>query len=511
MKKNKSSAALSWVLGVPAGILLLIAAVCCFAATWYVQTYGKLGFDAVLYTLFSDLSGVQSGLIRDFVLKALLPAVLCTVLLAAVLFFRSDRQLVLHLLGRFRLRLYPFSWPVACLLCVALSGGLLLKAAGSVELGDYLYSLNHQTTIFEDRYQDPAQVEITFPEEKRNLIYIYLESMETSYFSREQGGALPVNLIPELYLLAQENVNFSHNDTVGGTADIIGTNWTIAAMVSHTAGIPLKTPAGIGGNDFGESGGFLSGVTSLTDILRENGYYQALMLGSEASFGGREQYFTEHGIDRIYDYCTAVEDKIIPEDYYVWWGMEDRYLYEYARQELTEIARQGQPFAFTMLTVDTHHIGGYPCELCRDTYDEQYENVLACASRQLSAFVEWLRQQSFYENTTVVIVGDHPSMDGGYFARNVDAGYVRHSYNCILNSAVTKGNFRNRGFCSMDLFATTLAAMGCTIPGDRLGLGTNLFADTPTLMEELGEETLEKEMTKYSRYYFDHFYFSETP
>ena len=63
----------------------------------------------------------------------------------------------------------------------------------------------------------------------------------------------------------------------------------------------------------------------------------------------------------------------------------------------------------------------------------------------------------------------------------------------------------------MDLFPTTLAAMGCTIPGDRLGLGTNLFADTPTLMEELGEETLEKEMTKYSRYYFDHFYFSETP
>ena len=65
MKKNKSSAVLRWGLGVPAGILLLIAAVCCFAATWYVQTYGKLGFDAVLYTLFSDLSGVQSGLIRD--------------------------------------------------------------------------------------------------------------------------------------------------------------------------------------------------------------------------------------------------------------------------------------------------------------------------------------------------------------------------------------------------------------------------------------------------------------
>ena len=32
-----------------------------------------------------------------------------------------------------------------------------------------------------NRLQYPANVKITFPEEKRNLIYIMLESMETSY------------------------------------------------------------------------------------------------------------------------------------------------------------------------------------------------------------------------------------------------------------------------------------------------------------------------------------------
>ena len=31
---------------------------------------------------------------------------------------------------------------------------------------------------------------------------------------------------------------------------------------------------------------------------------------------------------------------------------EDKYLFEYAREELTEIAQKDQPFAFTMLTVD---------------------------------------------------------------------------------------------------------------------------------------------------------------
>ena len=37
----------------------------------------------------------------------------------------------------------------------------------------------------------------------------------------------------------------------------------------------------------------------------------------------------------------------------------------------------------------------------------------------------------------------------------------------------------------MDMFPTTLASLGAVIDGDRLGLGTNLFSDKPTLAENL--------------------------
>ena len=37
------------------------------------------------------------------------------------------------------------------------------------------------------------------------------------------------------------------------------------------------------------------------------------------------------------------------------------------------------------------------------------------------------------------------------------------------------------------MFPTILASMGVIIEGDRLGLGTNLFSGTPTIMEENGE------------------------
>jgi phosphoglycerol transferase len=137
-------------------------------------------------------------------------------------------------------------------------------------------------------------------------------------------------------------------------------------MVGHTAGVPLKVPEGITDwqNGYGKDGHFLPGLSNLQTILAENGYYQTLMVGSNASFGGRKTYYETHNVDKVYDLYTARKDGIVSPTYFEWWGMEDLYLYEYAKQELTEIAQQDQPFAFTMLTVDTHHVGGYACAYC---------------------------------------------------------------------------------------------------------------------------------------------------
>jgi phosphoglycerol transferase len=189
--------------------------------------------------------------------------------------------------------------------------------------------------------------------------------------------------------------------------------------------------------------------------------------------------------------------------------MEDKYLFEYARQELTEISQKEEPFAFTMLTVDTHHIGGYVCEYCGSEHDEQYENVMSCSSRQVLEFVEWLEQQPFYEDTTIIVTGDHLSMDKGYFNRNVDEDYVRRSYNCFINSAVDTQFDENRQFSALDMFPTTLAAMGCTIEGEYLGLGVNLFSGKPTLIELMGYERFDRQLTMSSDYYAEHFRLEE--
>ncbi len=473
-------------------ILLLFAFLCFFAACWYVEVFGNTGFDSVIFTLTGGLGGVSGTLVRSFLVGVAVPALVSAALVGFLLLRRWNWR-----------RWIPVT------LSLLLSVGLVIHAAFNVEMVQYIINSHRVTCLYEEEYRDPNEVNITFPEEKRNLIYIYLESMETSYLSQNMGGALEYNLIPELTQLALDNINFSHNEHVGGFRQVTGASWTVGAMVAHTGGVPLKVPDHIEDwqNGYGTDGEFLDGLTTITSVLEEQGYYQTLMVGSVVSFGGRDTFYKNHGVDKIYDLVTGRADGLVPYNYWNdWWGFEDFYLFEYAKQELTEISQKDQPFAFTMLTVDTHHIGGFVCEKCGSNYEESYENAIACASRQVYEFVQWLMEQPFYENTTIVITGDHCSMDNGYFQRNVEPGYQRHVYNCFINAAATPYRTNERQFCAMDMFPTTLAAMGCTIEGERLGLGTNLFSNTPTLMEKIGYDALCDQLAQQSEYYSSHFY-----
>jgi len=86
--------------------------------------------------------------------------------------------------------------------------------------------------------------------------------------------------------------------------------------------------------------------------LAQEGYSQTLLIGSDATFGGRRLYFTEHGNYDIVDYNYALQSGMIPADYKVWWGYEDQRLFGFAKEKLLELSNQEEPFNLTMLTVD---------------------------------------------------------------------------------------------------------------------------------------------------------------
>lgn len=101
----------------------------------------------------------------------------------------------------------------------------------------------------------------------------------------------------------------------------------------------------------------------------------------------------------------------------------------------------------------------------------------------------WIQEQPFYEDTTIVLAGDHLTMDVDY-CLEVDNGqqYERKDYVAFINSAKTVESEKKRTYTTFDLFPTTLSALGAEIEGGRLGLGTDLFSDTETLIERFGYE-----------------------
>ena len=84
------------------------------------------------------------------------------------------------------------------------------------------------------------------------------------------------------------------------------------------------------------------------------------------------------------------------------------------------------------------------------------------------------------------------------FCDHVPKSYQRKVYTVFLNSAVAIEEKKEREYSTFDYFPTTLAAMGVEIPGERLGLGTNLFSKEPTLTEKYGKKEEKKELEKRS-------------
>ena len=175
------------------GVLLFLTAVIGFGSRWGLTKWGKIDIDEIIFQLQSPLEGTESGILNDYLLRGLLPAVLLLIIYIIV-------QILLGKKKKARARLW---FTVLCAIasltgCIAVSTYIWRE----LRIGEWLLAQNSGADFVRDHYVDPAEVDLSFPEKKRNLIYIYLESMEAGYADTASGGLFPENLIPELTSIA---------------------------------------------------------------------------------------------------------------------------------------------------------------------------------------------------------------------------------------------------------------------------------------------------------------------
>ena len=200
------------------------------------------------------------------------------------------------------------------------------------------------------------------------------------------------------------------------------------------------------------------------------------------------------------DYYEMIDRELVPEGYYVWEGVEDKKVLEFSKDEILKLAEEEKPFSVSIFTMDTHFKDGYVDSSCSNKFSEHLSNAYACSSKMVNEFINWLKKQDFYKNTTIVLIGDHLNMNTNYFSEYPE--YNRTIYNTFINSSVTDvSHTKNRLFSAYDLYPTILASVGAEIEGDKIGFGVNLFSGKKTMFEELGINEFNTELLKRSTYY----------
>ena len=456
-----------------------------FVCKWGLETFEFLNFDEIIFQLTAPITGAEANVMNGFYFSSLIPSIILSLLVVLVIFllvnniFDHNKYLKIGIVSA----------------TVISFGIVFLNASNSMGLTEYAEEALIESKFIEKNYVDPNKVNIKFPDKKKNLIHIYVESLESSYFSEELGGSNDVNPMEPITELTKDNLMFSNDNDFGGAYSTVGTTWTSGALVGQTSGLPLKPTR------YFSTRGIIPGATTLGDILDKNGYNQTFMIGSEGKFGLRKEYFEDHGNYKVYDYTTMIENKDIDPDYRVWWGVEDKKLFEFSKKELERLNKENKPFNLTLLTANTHFQDGYIDDSCTGyNYNDQYSNSIYCSVNEINEFIKWVKKQDFYDDTTIIITGDHISMQKNYFALDKE----RTIYNLFINSKDTTHN-KNRKFSSLDIFPTTLSALDVEIEGNKLGLGTDLFSGEKTLMEKYGKNKVNKQLEHKSSFYVKKF------
>lgn len=491
-----------------AGVFLLLFFALCslLLIQWFSKNFHNVTFEQVVFFLNVPLEGAESEFTRTFYVKVLFRAFLYSCLFFAIRWACNRLAKKENRMGTVLAKGMPFYNLAVCLVSIAI---LIFSGFRVNRMFQVSENLNQQynrevSRFYEDFYIDPKKAVLKRPSDRNqwNLIVVYLESMEKT-FSDEK--LMPYDLIPQLSRIAEQNQSFSHFMQGYGQFP------TQSALVSSMIGVPttylmrIGSPLRVGGSlpDFAPN------AFSVGQLLEREGYSNLYVQGTNGRFSGIDVFLKSHGFKAFYDIRSLTErfeaehqaeciKANLKRRFY------DRFTYDFFKEKILELP-DDKPFFAVMATIDTHFGSSNPP--AKNHFPTTLQSTIYEASRMAGEFLEWVKAQPFGKKTVVVFMGDHLMMRAGGVRGDETHtlfGNVPTESRFIFNAFVNarkKAPDLSRHFTQVDMFPTLVEALGYEIEGHRLGLGTSLFSARPTLMEELGEAKLSKELKKKNRLY----------
>lgn len=230
----------------------------------------------------------------------------------------------------------------------------------------------------------------------RNIITIQAESLQNFVINREMNGQ---SITPVLNnLINQDSIYFKrYYEQVGWG------NTSDAEFISHNSFYPsTKTFSYKAFED--------NKFASFPMLLKEEGYSTIAFHGNEGGFWNRENIYPSQGIDNF----ISLED--LQQDELIGIGLSDGSLF---RQSVDFLKKQPQPFYAFYITLTSHHpfiieeqYKGLKIEgEYQDTVLEDYLQSVHYLDQQIGNFIDMLKAEGLYEDSIIVIYGDHEGLD----------------------------------------------------------------------------------------------------
>jgi len=420
--------------------------------------------EAVLFTLLYGLEGTGFSEYSNLIGLWLL---IC--LAALVGFFVT----VKFLKGRGRKKILKTNaiLPVLATSCLAL--GIIAHPA-STQILDVLdvkrildplvNSSDQSKEILENYYKFPEFTSESNTE--YNIVYVYLESIDRTYFSEENFP----DLVSGLKALESNSTTFTELQWVWGTG------WSIAGYTASQCGIPLATSSP-SGNLMGKMDLFLPGAKCIGDVLRDHGYTLEFLLGVDAVFAGSGKFHTSHGFHKVVG-LQEILPKMPDKSYSRGWGVYDDTLLDIAFERFNALGQSGSKFGLFLTTMDTHHPYAQSKACGNMTYSDRQDPILdsvACSDHLVTQFITKIRESKFGKNTLIVVGSDHYGPKGDPNKRLLFF---------VLDPQGDNDQQIAKAGSILDVAPTVLSYMGVEAP--YFGLGRDLMGNEQTLVERFG-------------------------
>ncbi|MGM7635557.1 LTA synthase family protein [Bacillus sp. Hm123] len=226
----------------------------------------------------------------------------------------------------------------------------------------------------------------------KNVILVSVESTQEFVMNNTVNGQ---EITPFMNQFAKESLyfnNFYHQTGQGKTSD--------GEFLVENALYPLSRGAVF----FTHSG---NKYNSMAKKLSENGYFTNAMHANNKSFWNRDIMYKSLDYERFYE----LGDYDVNEDNSVNWGMKDIPFFEQSVEHMKEMS---QPFYSKMITLTNHHPFYYDEEdkfidefTSKDGTVNRYFVTVRYTDEALKRFVEQLKASGLYENSVIVLYGDH--------------------------------------------------------------------------------------------------------